>query len=178
LFLIFSTVGSIPSTLTALTVSFKEPREIYPMEFLCRLLWSLRWKYCLLRLLCLLYYLPYSHLHPFLSIPKSSINAPLVPEPSSRETTTISLLFSVAQPVKKSASMVTVNTILFIFFITFFSPFPPVFLQFKYYSRIVKSKGRLRLIYVKSHVTPFSQIKKPPIKKISSSTDGILLQFL
>jgi len=37
----------------------------------------------------------------FSSIPKSSINAPLVPEPSSRETTTISLLFSVAQPVKR-----------------------------------------------------------------------------
>ena len=85
-----SAVASTPSIFTAVTVSFKEPSEIYPREFTSPATVVIITE---VEFVIFASSVVMSTLLPsasFSSIPKSSTNAPLVPDPSSRERMVIS----------------------------------------------------------------------------------------
>ena len=84
-----SVEASVPSTFTAFTVSFKAPRETYPIALLspATLLITTSVLFAMIALVAVLSVLLPSA--SFSSTPVSSTNAPLVPEPFSRLTTEI-----------------------------------------------------------------------------------------
>ena len=87
--LIASTVASAPSMATAFTVSFKEPRETYPIAPLLPAMVVIITEVLLVISASSVVLSTFSPASFLLSMPNSSMNAPLVPEPSSRETTVI-----------------------------------------------------------------------------------------
>ena len=91
--LTFSAVASAPSIFTALTVSSREPSEIYPMASasLATVVFITAVELVIAaEEVVLSTFLP---LPSFSSIPNSSINAPRVPDPSSREVTLMGASF-------------------------------------------------------------------------------------
>ena len=87
--LMASTVASAPSMATAFTVSFKEPRETYPIAPLLPAMVVIITEVLLVISASSVVLSTFSPASFLLSMPNSSMNAPLVPEPSSRETTVI-----------------------------------------------------------------------------------------
>ena len=84
----FSAVASAPSIFTAFTVSFREPRDTYPIEFSSpATVVSITSVLFVMLASCVVI----STFSPSFSssIPNSSTNAPRVPDPSSREITSI-----------------------------------------------------------------------------------------
>ena len=84
-----STLASAPSILTAFTVSFKDPKDMYPMAALFSatvvIITDVEFVICTLDVVL-------STLFPslsFCSIPNNSMKAPLVPDPSSLDTAVI-----------------------------------------------------------------------------------------
>ena len=111
-FLMLSTVASAPSMLTAFTVSSKEPRETYPIAYS-----SLATEVSITDVLFVMIAssVVLSTLFPsasFSSIPNNSMNAPLVPEPSSRDNTfTYSLASKSAVAAGVSSAVVSAASV-------------------------------------------------------------------
>ena len=90
----FSSVGSAPSTFNAFTVSFKEPSETYPIAYSLSATVDNITDVLFVMLASSVVLSTFSPEASFSSIPNNSIKAPLVPEPSSLETTEISFAAS------------------------------------------------------------------------------------
>ena len=122
--MILSTVASTPSTLTAFTESSREASEMYPMAFLFPAT-----VVTTTEVLCEISAFGVVLSTSSTMIPISSVKAPLVPEPSSLETTVIGFPPSPSPSVLLPPQAAMVNTIVNInatainFFIIIFPPY-------------------------------------------------------
>ena len=87
----FSSVASAPSIFTAFTLSPRDPSETYPIAYSLPATVDIITSVLFVILASSVVWSTLFPFSSFCSIPKSSINAPLVPDPSSLETTVISL---------------------------------------------------------------------------------------